>query len=122
MNITKLHHEGRSIARVTADAAMIGDVGSALDLMAQVRYETGSSRMVLDAHIFHDRFFDLSTRLAGEILQKFTTYSMRLAVIGDFSRYSSRSLQAFISESNRGNAVLFVSDESEALRRLSSGE
>ncbi len=45
-----------------------------------------------------DDFFDLSTRLAGEILQKFINYHVKIAIIGDFSIYTSKSLKDFIYE------------------------
>jgi hypothetical protein len=40
---------------------------------------------------------------------------MRLAVIGDFSNVSSRSLKDFIWESNNGDTVCFVDSIEHAL-------
>ena len=65
-------------------------------------------------------FFDLRSGLAGEMLQKVVNYRLRLAIVGDFSVYSSDSLKAFILESNRSNTIVFVSTVEEALKRLSS--
>jgi len=45
-------------------------------------------------------------------------YRMKLAIVGDFSRYTSKSLQDFIRESNRGNQVFFTDTVEAALRRL----
>lgn len=42
----------------------------------------------LNKEAVSDEFFALSTRLAGEILQKFVNYGIRLAVYGDFSEYA----------------------------------
>ena len=74
--------------------------------------------------IVHERnvapaFFDLRTGLAGETLQKCSNYGLRLALVGDFGRYPSASLQAFIRESNRGRVVCFVNTVDEALDALS---
>jgi hypothetical protein len=69
-------------------------------------------RLVVHAHQLHPGFFDLSTRLAGEVLQKFTNYQVQLAIVGDFSVYPIR-------ESNRGTQVVFVARPEEALQRLS---
>ena len=44
---------------------------------------------------------------------------MRIAVVGDFSIYTSKSLKDFIYESNKGNHVFFVQNEDEAIERLS---
>ncbi|MCI9136421.1 MAG: DUF4180 domain-containing protein [Lachnospiraceae bacterium] len=59
-----------------------------------------------------DDFFVLSTRLAGEILQKFINYGVRFAVYGDFSAYTSKSWKDFVYECNRGKDVYFQPDVS----------
>lgn len=63
-------------------------------------------------------FFDLKTRIAGEILQKYTNYKMKLAIVGDFGVYASKSLRDFIFESNKGTQVFFLPDEKAALEKL----
>jgi len=87
--------------------------------MATVQYQTQSRCLIVDSNAFDARFFDLKTRLAGDILQKFVTYQVKLAIIGDFSIYSSKSLQDFIRESNQGRDIFFVRDEREAIAKLS---
>ncbi|GLU48282.1 DUF4180 domain-containing protein [Nocardiopsis ansamitocini] len=59
-----------------------------------------------------DAFFQLRTRVAGEIVQKFANYRMGLAIVGDISRYvdSSTALRDFVGESNRGGQLCFVPD------------
>jgi len=74
---------------------------------------------LVEASAIAPGFFDLRSGLAGEILQKFTTYRMKLVIIGDFSQYTSKSLQDFIYESNKGNHILFVSNEEEAVAKFS---
>lgn len=64
-------------------------------------------------------FFELRSGLAGEMLQKVVNYRLRLAIVGDFSIYESKSLKAFIAESNRSNTIMFVNTIEEALDRLS---
>lgn len=120
MNITKVEASGRAIAVVSSTEIIIEDVQSALDLMATVQYESGCDRMVLDKSLLSETFFDLRTRLAGEILQKFINYRVKVAIVGDFSVYSSKSLQDFIYESNNGNHIFFLSTEQQAIEKLSS--
>ncbi len=60
-------------------------------------------------------FFQLSTGLAGEILQKFTNYHAILAIVGDFSQEQSKPLRDFIYESNKGSHIFFVETEDEAI-------
>ena len=65
-------------------------------------------------------FFDLKNKMAGEILQKFSNYRVRLAIVGDFSKYAKKSLKEFIYESNKGKQVNFVSSVTEALNVLTT--
>jgi hypothetical protein len=66
-------------------------------------------------------FFTLSSGIAGEIVQKFANYKLRLAVVGDISGPLKRSeaLRGFVRESNRGHHVWFVADADELTQRLS---
>ena len=119
MNISSINRNGVNIALVTSDELLITDVQSALDLLATVSYETGCDRMILSKSAINEDFYDLKTRLAGEILQKFINYRTKLAIIGDFSIYSSKSLKDFIYECNKGRDIFFLTDEEEAVDRLS---
>jgi hypothetical protein len=119
MQIDTRETNGRKFARITSRNTLFCDVDEALDLMATVRHTTGSNCMLVDASAIAPRFFELRSGLAGEILQKFSTYMMKLAIIGDFSQYTSKSLHDFIYESNKGNHILFVSNEEEAVAKFS---
>ncbi|MFZ2340826.1 MAG: DUF4180 domain-containing protein [Bacteroidales bacterium] len=63
-------------------------------------------------------FFDLKTKIAGDILQKFSNYRMKLAIIGDFSAIKSKSLRDFIRESNNAGTINFVGSMEEAMVKL----
>lgn len=108
----------QNIAVVREPGILISDAQSALDLIAAVRYETGCEAMVVPKASLCEDFFRLPTGLAGEVLQKFINYNMRLAVVGDFSGYTSKNLKDFLYESNKGSAVCFLADEDEAVERL----
>ncbi|MDR3366768.1 MAG: DUF4180 domain-containing protein [Prevotellaceae bacterium] len=49
--------------------------------------------MIADKALIGDDFFDLKARLAGDILQKFSAYSCRLVILGDFSVYNADQKQ-----------------------------
>jgi len=68
--------------------------------------------IAIPAERLSEDFFTLSTRLAGEIVQKVVNYGVKLAVVGDISRYLDRSepLRDWVRESNRGQDVWFVED------------
>lgn len=106
------------IAIVSSSDILIKDVQSALDLIATVGFETGCYRIVLNKSSICEEFFDLKTRLAGQILQKFINYHVKIAIVGDFSVYKSKSLKDFIYESNKGNNI-FLPDEEQAIKKLS---
>ena len=105
------------ITQVNAEPGEIRTLNDALDLIGMV-YSDGSTHMLVQAEQFDPDFFDLKTGLAGEILQKFAQYGMRLAIVGDFEQYESNSLQAFIRECNRGSQLFFCRTHHEALDRL----
>lgn len=110
---------GGNIAIVSGSEILIGDVQTALDLIATVRYEADSDLIVINKSLISESFFDLKTRLAGEILQKFINYRAKVAFIGDFSVYSSKSFQDFIYECNNGNDFFFLPTEQQAIEKLS---
>jgi hypothetical protein len=53
---------------MSSNTILITDVQSALDLMATVSYEAGRDRIILTKKAVCEDFFDLKSRLAGEIL------------------------------------------------------
>ena len=118
MEIRICGEDERKVAVVDSDVLLMKDVQGALDFMALLFYEYGCNKAVILQSNLPEDFFDLKTRLAGEILQKFTNYHFRLAVVGDFSGFTSKSLKDFIYESNKARQILFVGSEREALDLL----
>ncbi len=108
------------IAVITGLEKPIGNVQSAIDLIASVVFELRCNRMVVPISSFAEDFYNLSSGLAGDILQKFENYQVCLAIYGDFSIYKSKALQDFIRESNRGKRIRFVESEAFAIRELKS--
>ncbi len=77
-----------------------------LDLMATAQYLNCDGAIVKDTNL-HQNFFDLKTRFAGNILQKLANYRFKIGIVGDFSVYDSKNLQAFIFECNKGRLIFF---------------
>ncbi|MGO4541888.1 DUF4180 domain-containing protein [Paenibacillus sp. 2TAB19] len=119
MSITKVEANGANIAVVGGSEIVIEDVQSALDLMATIKYETDCERFVISKELVSESFFDLKTGLAGEILQKFINYHAKVAFVGDFSIYPSKSLRDFIYECNNGTDFFFLPSEQQAIEKLS---
>ena len=108
-----------SIVYIESEDILISDSQSALDLMMTVRYETECSRIVLDKKVISEEFFKLSSGIAGEVLQKFINYHTKLAIVGVFSKYTSKPLHDFIYECNKGNDIFFVDNLDQAVEKLS---
>lgn len=106
------------VAVVSSDELLITDVQSAIDLMMTIKYETGCTNIAINKEAVTDDFFVLSTCLAGEILQKFINYGVRIAIYGDFSRYTSKPLKDFMYESNKGKDFYFQPTAALAVEQL----
>lgn len=106
------------VAFISGQGIILKDEQSALDLIADVSYRAQNDLIALPQANIDKEFFKLSSGLLGKILQKFVNYRVKLAIIGDFSVYKSKSLSDFIYESNKGGHVYFVKDEREAILRL----
>lgn len=111
-------HINNSIAEVVSDYIVINSVQDALDLMADCNYQGAEKMILYEKNILPD-FFDLKTKIAGEILQKYSNYRMQLAIVGDFTKFSSKSLSDFIYESNKTGRTIFLNSLEEAIERLS---
>ena len=107
------------IAEITSDETLICTTEDGLDLLGSLYYQ-GFDGIVLNEKNITPDFFDLKNGIAGEILQKFSTYCVRLAIVGDFSKYAGKSLNDFIFESNKGRHINFVTSTLEAIKILST--
>ena len=67
-------------------------------------------------------FLTLSTRIAGNVVQKFVNYSTCVAFVGDVSDAVAQSdaLRDYIRECNRGRHVWFVADMAELEAKLAA--
>ncbi len=105
------------IAEVISEGLVIQTTEDGLDLLGNLYYQDYNSIILHEKNLTPD-FFDLKNGLAGEILQKFSNYRVRLALVGDFSKFTGKSIRDFIFESNQGKQISFVGSLSEALTVL----
>lgn len=120
MNITIDQKNDSKVAIVECDEILIRDAQDALDLMASVKYNYECNKIIVNQSNLTEEFFELRTKLAGEILQKYVNYNVKLAIVGKFDGYDSKSLRDFIYECNKGKQVFFLEDKQEALQALHS--
>lgn len=107
------------IAEVTSADIIINSAEDSLDLMGNLYYQD-FDRIIIHEKNITPNFFNLKNGIAGEILQKFSNYRIQLAIVGDFSKYTGKSIKDFIFESNKTGHINFVSSVSEALAKLSN--
>lgn len=120
MKIETIKENEQNIAVISSDDVILKDVGSALDLIMTVKYETGAERIAINKGAIAEEFFILSSGIAGEILQKFINYHVKFAVYGDYSKYTSKPLRDFIYESNKGKDIFFLDTKDNAVKKLGS--
>src|SRR5271156_6774867 len=110
---------GVRIFECDSEGAQPRNERDAADLI-NAAWEHHARLIVLPVERLGDDFFQLKTRIAGEIIQKFVNYRLRLAIVGDISRYvaGSSALRYFVYESNRGNQIWFVATIEELGQRL----
>ncbi|MBQ7371018.1 MAG: DUF4180 domain-containing protein [Blautia sp.] len=118
MKITTVERNRILCAVISGTNPVITDSQSAIDLLMTAKYEAGTKNIVISKELINEDFFILSTGLAGEILQKYVNYGGRIAVYGDYSRYTSKPLRDFMYESNRGKDVFFTVSEAEAIEKM----
>ncbi len=80
----------RKIAEIISDDIVLQTVEDAVDLIGNMSYQGFDKLIIHEENIISD-FFELKNKIAGNILQKFSQYSMPLAIIGDFEKYESKS-------------------------------
>ena len=83
----------------------------------------GAAVVVVPVERLDPSFLDLSTGVAGDVVQAFVNYQLRLVVLGELSptALASRALSAFVREANRGRQTWFVADDLELEARLAAG-
>jgi hypothetical protein len=107
--VPDVHHVPAEGPLLSSDADALGAI-----------HDAGADWVAVPVARLDPAFFDLSSGVAGDVVQKFVNYGLRLAVVGDISEPLERSgaLRDFVRESNRGRQVWFVEDEAELRRRL----
>ena len=116
----KLEMLGRTaIAVYPADGPLIASEAASLDVIGAL-YGTGVDLVVFEVSQLAPDFFELSTGLAGAVLQKLQNYGLRVAILGDIGPHTAAStaLADFVRETTRRGEVLFLADMAALTERL----
>lgn len=119
MEILSHQINNKKIAEIISNDIILSNVDDALDLIGNLGYQKFDKVIIYEKNIIAD-FFDLRTKIAGDILQKFTQYNMPLIIIGTFAKYKSKSLEDFIFESNKKRQINFLPSLDSALNQTSN--
>ena len=74
----------------------------------------GVTRVLADEGHLTEEFFCLETLEAGEILQKFRTYGIRLAIVVSPNRLRRGRFKEMVAEENQGDWFLTFTDRKKA--------
>ncbi|RAJ73746.1 uncharacterized protein DUF4180 [Chitinophaga dinghuensis] len=105
------------IAELQADTVLLDNADNALQIFVDLYYQDYERVIVHEKNII-PAFFDLSSGIAGEILQKCSNYKMHMYIVGDFEKYPGKSIRDFIFESNKGKLVNFHPTVAAALEKF----
>jgi hypothetical protein len=110
---------GVRVLECAAEGPVLRKPDDAVSLIGEAMAQ-GAALAIVPAARLDPGFFQLRTGLAGEMVQKFVNYRLRLAIVGDISELVSRSatLRGFVSEANRGGTVWFLAGIDAVAERL----
>ncbi|HET6743559.1 MAG TPA: DUF4180 domain-containing protein [Kribbella sp.] len=100
------------MAQVYVSEVPLADEAAAVQLIVDAYYGHQAEWIAFTPEQLGDEFFELRTGRAGAITQKFVSYRMGLAVVGDIAERvaASEPLADWVRESNRGRNLLFAAD------------
>jgi hypothetical protein len=114
VNITLITSGPVSYAIPEQGSLLLETVQDGLDLLSEIG-QGGADRLILHAGNINPLFYDLSSGFAGELLQKFANYHVRVAVVGPLPFEVSTSFHEWKTECNRGRQVRFAETLEEAV-------
>ncbi len=98
--------------------SFLKNIQNGTDLVGNIYYQ-GFDKVLIYERNISPSFFDLSTKMAGEILQKFSNYRVKLAIVGNFYACQNNSFNDFVLVSNQFDQINFVHSRAEAIKALS---
>lgn len=115
----KIHQNASlKVGEIVSNEIVLQNSEDGTDLAGNLYYQ-GLDVVIIHQKSMNPDFFELSTKIAGEVLQKFSNFRMRLIILGDFENINSKSLRDFIYESNKGTQVNFYPNLDVALKQIS---
>jgi len=119
MSDTVCEIEGTTVLVCGTDGEPMRGERNATDTIGEA-FAQGATLVAIPVARLDPDFFRLETRVLGTFINKFATYGMRLAIVGDISQQVARSaaLRDFVYETNRGTQVWFVASFDQLREKL----
>lgn len=92
------------------------------DLFEIVNQANEADCIAIEAHCLDSDFFNLSTGVAGELLQMAANFRLCLGVIGTPSSNETGSFGSFMRECSHGRDVIFAPDINALSERLAASQ
>lgn len=110
---------GQRVLTVAPDTPVLGSEQDAVDLLGEA-FGHEANVVVVPADRVAADFYQLRTRVAGDVVRKFQMYRVRLVVLGDVTEHltASDAFRSFVHEINKGGDIWFVQDEAELAAKL----
>jgi Domain of unknown function (DUF4180) len=108
-----IERNGKRIAEGPVSEPLVRNAEDVAKLV-EACFNQHSKRLLLYIENLPDRFFDLSSLEAGEILQKLRNYNIRLAVVGANSMQLSSIFRDLMVEENRNKYFRLFEDREKA--------
>jgi len=110
---------GKRVLTVAPETATLGSERDATDLIGEA-FGHEANVVVVPADRVAADFYQLRTRVAGDVVRKFQMYRIRLVVLGDITEHlaASDAFRSFVHEINRGGDIWFVQDNEELAAKL----
>lgn len=114
---SELH--GNRVVELLANGTALRTERDAVDVISAAA-EHAADVVVIPVQRLDADFFRLRTGIAGQVIQKFLTYRLRLVIVGDISAHlqESSALRDFVYECNKGSNVWFLAHLDELNHRL----
>ncbi|WP_405486070.1 DUF4180 domain-containing protein [Streptomyces sp. NBC_00096] len=114
-----VERHGVPVLLCSADGPPVASAQDALDQLIGAAFHR-TDVVAVPAERLDESFFDLSTGLAGAVMQKFVNYRVRLAVLGDLTDRlrAGSALADLVRESNGGRHIWFLPDLDALAARL----
>lgn len=117
MNYKIIEKDNKKYIEVISSTQPMSTENDALDLVAlSSEYDTGLLMIHYDA--LSEDFFNLKTKAAGNMIQKFVNYSIKVVVVLPAELILKGSFKKMYTETNRGNHFRMYQDKDEAEKWL----